>query len=1035
MREIIKNKARKVAGAVLVLGLLVAGGAMFGVVSQANAAMGDLKGVSAEYTINAGDATSVIAADASTTNDGQTSRALSLSEDTSSNVKLYNANSVNCTDEKTSLTIAKNASIGRFCLGSSIPGIYTVKVQLSLASLVIDTVTTNLIVKATGSETEPTAIYVNDLSADGWTKDNSDSGAAELTVDGLKLTATSGQSISQLKLLIPDAYALLEYPNGAIEYEIISGSKAPSIQLTPNFNGTWSGRIVGEPSFYGDDWWGTKEGAWCPQTTGSGTGKNSCHGTLQEWANHNPGATIYEVGVKLNNDTNPDFISEVLVKSLTVGGVKYIFQLASDTVQPTVTPNFTDGTVMSKADAANISFQFDDNVGLARVVANRGQILENGTCQTGGSSAFKPFGGDMNDEQNLTLAADSSDLSSGVYCFKLAATDRAGNKLENSDKNGQIVAKFSIDNDAPVVTLNNPQNNNFVNANTEFSITATDDQAYDSGVARVIAHFTDSVGNVCYPDKNGLSGDTYTYKFTLGGSCAGKLQDGQITLKYSAIDAVGNGAKVQTAAFTLDTIAPALESVKINGQVVSENQVISLAGSDSTTFEITVTDDNIKDIYAKLQTPGSVQIGPNVKNVDGSTTVTWSVPTSEIADGNYMFWIPATDLAGNGANLTFYFAVDSTAPKVTRWTVDGQTAIPASGEFHGVNKNINVQVYDKTGVTYLTINGREVTSGDGKEYRDIQYFVNLWSVEGENTIYARDAAGNELTFVYYIDAASQAKTVTFMSDGVAVSTANVNSGATVDKPADPTRDGYNFVGWYSDANFAAEFDFAAVITDNLTLYAKWTPVVNSGENNNNNSGSTTSPNNGQNNQSTDPNNTANSAAASIALTPVASRNSGAGSTSGSTQTTSTDATDSDDAETSNTTEENSAINTTSVNQSNASEDSTGEVLGARDSDSWSLANLILAGLTALISIILLLAWLGKSKNADNRHGLLRALTLLPAVGAVVAFLMLEDWSLPMTFVNVWTWLMIGILAVQIVLAVLATRHNQPGERKARLNEN
>lgn len=44
------------------------------------------------------------------------------------------------------------------------------------------------------------------------------------------------------------------------------------------------------------------------------------------------------------------------------------------------------------------------------------------------------------------------------------------------------------------------------------------------------------------------------------------------------------------------------------------------------------------------------------------------------------------------------------------------------------------------------------------------------------------------------------------------------------KPADPTRPGYTFAGWYIDQNYTAAYDFTATkVFSSFTLYAKWTP--------------------------------------------------------------------------------------------------------------------------------------------------------------------------------------------------------------------
>lgn len=62
-------------------------------------------------------------------------------------------------------------------------------------------------------------------------------------------------------------------------------------------------------------------------------------------------------------------------------------------------------------------------------------------------------------------------------------------------------------------------------------------------------------------------------------------------------------------------------------------------------------------------------------------------------------------------------------------------------------------------------------------------------------------------------------TVTFNSDGGStVASQIVESGKMVTKPSDPTKFGYDFVGWY---NGNTAFNFNTKITSNITLTAKW----------------------------------------------------------------------------------------------------------------------------------------------------------------------------------------------------------------------
>lgn len=111
---------------------------------------------------------------------------------------------------------------------------------------------------------------------------------------------------------------------------------------------------------------------------------------------------------------------------------------------------------------------------------------------------------------------------------------------------------------------------------------------------------------------------------------------------------------------------------------------------------------------------------------------------------------------------------------------------------------------------------------------------------------ACDAKGN----LYYIN---DSGTLFKLSGGVKVSF-ETGEGSKVDfqttadgklvKPADPTRDGYTFGGWYTDEACAQAYDFSTPVTADLTLYAKWTknavnPGGNGGAGSNGGSGSGT----------------------------------------------------------------------------------------------------------------------------------------------------------------------------------------------------
>ena len=89
---------------------------------------------------------------------------------------------------------------------------------------------------------------------------------------------------------------------------------------------------------------------------------------------------------------------------------------------------------------------------------------------------------------------------------------------------------------------------------------------------------------------------------------------------------------------------------------------------------------------------------------------------------------------------------------------------------------------------------------------------------------ACDAQGN----LYYIN---DSGTLFKLNAGVKVSF-SAGEGSKVDfqttaangsitKPADPTREGYTFAGWYTDEACTEAYDFSVAVTADMTLYAKW----------------------------------------------------------------------------------------------------------------------------------------------------------------------------------------------------------------------
>ena len=95
----------------------------------------------------------------------------------------------------------------------------------------------------------------------------------------------------------------------------------------------------------------------------------------------------------------------------------------------------------------------------------------------------------------------------------------------------------------------------------------------------------------------------------------------------------------------------------------------------------------------------------------------------------------------------------------------------------------------------------------------------------ENIIEQLEAAANEgkinLSKIHYLQLTAN-YTVTFDTDGGSnAAQQTVHYGDKAVKPADPTKSGYTFDGWYKEAEHNSEYKFDVPVKKNITLYAKW----------------------------------------------------------------------------------------------------------------------------------------------------------------------------------------------------------------------
>ncbi len=155
--------------------------------------------------------------------------------------------------------------------------------------------------------------------------------------------------------------------------------------------------------------------------------------------------------------------------------------------------------------------------------------------------------------------------------------------------------------------------------------------------------------------------------------------------------------------------------------------------------------------------------------------------------------------------------------------------------------------YGESGTYYCDINGKEynVTLSNNKDVT-----LNLGADTDVKGSYVYDGAGaltitledkstvsvavnlekGELKLTYkgleYSLIIKKDYKVSFdTAGGSAIADVTVVNGRTVAKPANPTKEGYIFVGWYAEKEYKTAYDFDAKITKDTTVYARFVEKV------------------------------------------------------------------------------------------------------------------------------------------------------------------------------------------------------------------
>ena len=267
---------------------------------------------------------------------------------------------------------------------------------------------------------------------------------------------------------------------------------------------------------------------------------------------------------------------------------------------------------------------------------------------------------------------------------------------------------------------------------------------------------------------------------------------------------------------------------------ISADGTITIKGAGET--DITVTEPGNAD-YAVFTNTQKLVV--NKKDIT-VTSVDLDAKTA-VLDG-VLSGDTAVALNFDKLNLEIIDAVDETTSnvKVTGFELTGEKSDNYTVTTTELNTTITT---DNVAAITATADGGTVT-GAGSYIKGSTVTVvatptrgfvfNGWMVGNEtvstNTTYTFVANENTDLVAKFVKQATgggdSTYTVKFETNGGSkISNKSVRKNTSVTEPAIPSKNGYTFAGWYSDAELTTPYDFADIVKKDTTLYAKWEETV------------------------------------------------------------------------------------------------------------------------------------------------------------------------------------------------------------------
>ena len=187
------------------------------------------------------------------------------------------------------------------------------------------------------------------------------------------------------------------------------------------------------------------------------------------------------------------------------------------------------------------------------------------------------------------------------------------------------------------------------------------------------------------------------------------------------------------------------------------------------------------------------------------------VTATKAGDGNY------NEITSVPFEVTITPATPTGEPKYTKITAGGKTLNDAALTMDGSTLNPNagtLEWVDDEG--NVLPNDTVVAANKTYKWRFTPDNGNYTALTGEVTLYRVSASGGG-------GGGTTRYTVSFETNGGSkMSKQTVARNTALKEPAAPTKEGFDFAGWYTDKELKVKYDFSAKVTKSITLYAAWT---------------------------------------------------------------------------------------------------------------------------------------------------------------------------------------------------------------------